>query len=152
MISPNQVLTSEEIKMILNSSEWGVLSTSNDNFPYGVPVNYVYIEEDNALYIHGGKEGKKLNNIANNPNVSFVIVPFAKLTPERFTMKFESVIVYGMAEMVQDEEEKVNYMYEICKKLSPEMTEKRGRMVCVQMPAVRIIKIAISEISGKKNG
>ena len=104
MISPNQVLTSEEIKMILNSSEWGVLSTSNDNFPYGVPVNYVYIEEDNALYIHGGNANAKgrylFETFTSQTNRNGLALPFEWNSMEsfkQFQIKPDTVMIVGDA-------------------------------------------------------
>ena len=50
----------------------GVLSViGDDGYPYGVPINYVYDEKENALYFHGAKEGHKIDAIKKSGKVCF---------------------------------------------------------------------------------
>lgn len=54
---------------ILNKGEYGILSIiTNEGYPYGVPLNYVYI--DNCIYFHCAIEGQKLDSIKSNNKVS----------------------------------------------------------------------------------
>ena len=62
-------LTEEEMISVLNKSKYGVLSTiGEDGFPYGVPVNFVYL--DGKIYIHGRKIGEKVMNTRGNTPVT----------------------------------------------------------------------------------
>ncbi|RXI46454.1 pyridoxamine 5'-phosphate oxidase [Clostridium tetani] len=66
---------SEAMEM-LNEGQYGVLSViTNEGYPYGVPINYVYM--DNCIYFHCAIEGYKLDSFIyrNNKNV-FLIVRF----------------------------------------------------------------------------
>lgn len=47
----DRLLTEKEAKEILSEGEYGVLSTiGEDGYPYGVPVNYVYLND--SIYFH----------------------------------------------------------------------------------------------------
>lgn len=80
-----------------------MLSTvDSDGQPYGVPLNYVY--KEGALYFHGAQAGHKLNNLRNESRVSFCVVSRADVVPEQFSTNFESVIVFGQAQILQGEQ------------------------------------------------
>ena len=47
---------------LLTKGSYGILSTiGKDGFPYGVPLNYTYLE--NSIWFHCGINGHKLDNI-----------------------------------------------------------------------------------------
>ena len=49
-----QELSHEECVRILKEQPRGVLSLiGDDGYPYGVPIDYWYSEDDNKLYFHG---------------------------------------------------------------------------------------------------
>jgi nitroimidazol reductase NimA-like FMN-containing flavoprotein (pyridoxamine 5'-phosphate oxidase superfamily) len=51
MISPKRQMSEADAIQILQTGKYGVLSTSTlDGIPYGVPLNYFYVQEDNAIY------------------------------------------------------------------------------------------------------
>ena len=83
----DRMLNQEETIDILNKSEYGVLSTvGKDNAPYGVPVNFAYV--DGAVYIHCAKaNGYKIINIMNNSNACFTVVDDVCLQPEKLSTK-----------------------------------------------------------------
>ena len=92
-------LPESEMMEILNSAEYGVLSTIGENgYPYGVPVNFLF--HDNIIYFHCAKEGHKLDNIAFCNKVSFSVVKDVSVMAESFTTKFRSVILFGKASEV----------------------------------------------------
>ena len=59
----DRLLTEKEAREILSEGEYGVLSTMGENgYPYGVPVNYVYLNDN--IYFHCAADvGPKLENI-----------------------------------------------------------------------------------------
>ncbi|MDX1359102.1 MAG: pyridoxamine 5'-phosphate oxidase family protein, partial [Clostridia bacterium] len=60
----------ELLYKILEKGEYGVLSVHGDNgYPYGVPVNYVYLNEN--IYFHSAKTGHKLDAVKADGRVSF---------------------------------------------------------------------------------
>jgi len=69
--------TDEAINLLTNC-EYGVLSiVGTDGQLYGVPLNYSF--KDNCIYFHCALVGHKLENIENNPKVSFCVVGDTKV-------------------------------------------------------------------------
>jgi len=89
----------EEAVAILDSAEYGVLSTaSEDGQPYGVPLNYVY--RNNCVYFHCALSGHKLDNIQANAKVSFCAVGNTNILPASFATEYESAVAFGVASEV----------------------------------------------------
>ena len=136
-----------EIVEILKRCEYGILSTIGENgYPYGVPVNYVYM--DKAIYFHCAVEGQKLDNLRNNNKVSFCVVGETCVLPEQFSTKYESIIVFGKANDIYDNEKNAALL-EIINKYSKEYVEKGKEYIKNANENVKVIKINIEHISGK---
>lgn len=67
-----QELSHEECVRILKEQPRGVLSLiGDDGYPYGVPIDYWYSEDDNKLYFHGAGEGHKWTLLRNAIRLPF---------------------------------------------------------------------------------
>ena len=93
------------------------LALVSNGKPYSVPVNFGYDvrEEDGkkrlSVYFHGAGEGKKIDALKENPEVSFCAESFAETegTTEdacSWTCYYESVIGFGKAEILTDSSER----------------------------------------------
>ncbi len=143
-----KMIPQEEVMEILASAEYGVLSTvSADGVPYGVPVNFAY--DDGAIYFHCAKEGHRLSNLAANDNVCFTVIDSVELMPEKFNTKYRSVIAFGKASSVEDEESKKKVLLKIVEKLSPDFIESGKKYINASVGDAKVIKIAVSEMTGK---
>ncbi len=135
---------------LLEEGQLGVLSTAGtDGEPYGVPLNYCYVREDNAIFFHCANEGRKMENIKSNGRVSFTVIGRNRIIHEKLTTYYESVIVSGRASLVQDDEEKVLRLNQLCRHLTPGIDWREG---CGHLVRTAIVRIDIDGISGKKNG
>ncbi|MTI58747.1 MAG: pyridoxamine 5'-phosphate oxidase family protein [Firmicutes bacterium] len=140
-------LKNDEVIEILKNSDYGILSTISQNgYPYGVPISFVFF--NNSIYFHGATEGHKLDNILNNSKVSFCVVGQTCILPDKFSTKYESVIVFGMAVDVLDDE-KNTALLEILNKYSPNYIAKGKEYIKNASKATKVIKISIEHISGK---
>lgn len=136
-------------KEILANGEYGVLSTiGEDGFPYGVPVNYVYDGE--GIYFHCAKNaGHKQENLSFCNNVSFTVVFDSKVVQNKFTSKYRSVIVFGVAEKIQENKRYALEM--LVKKYAPDF-EKEGEFeIEGAILHTDIYKITPCKISAKAN-
>ena len=67
-------INSEETKTLLKTQRRGVLCLIGDNgYPYGIPVNYLYSEEDRKIYFHSSRRGHKVDALNNNDKVCFTV-------------------------------------------------------------------------------
>lgn len=99
----DKMLTKDEMFEIMNTAEYGILSTVDENgFPYGVPVSFLY--KDDNIYFHSALTGHKVDNMLFNNKVSFCVVKDVELIPDDFNTKFMSVISFGEVTEVAEEE------------------------------------------------
>jgi nitroimidazol reductase NimA-like FMN-containing flavoprotein (pyridoxamine 5'-phosphate oxidase superfamily) len=137
----------KEALELLNRSEYGVLSTcGEDSKPYGIPLSYIVIDKN--IYFHCASVGTKLDNINFNDKVSFTVVGKTKVLQEKFSMDYESVIAFGRATKLE-EEEKYEPLMEFIKKYSPEFIEDGQLYIERAKQKTTLIKMEIYSFSGK---
>ena len=117
----------------------------------GLPVNHVYVPQDNAVYIHCAQEGQKLDFLRENPKASFTVVGLGQVIEEKFTTRYESAIVQGRASLVEEEAEKVRALELLCGRLAPSMAETQNAYIRASLSKVAVIRLEIREITGKRN-
>ena len=116
----NKELTNEECIHILKTEKRGVLSVIGDNeYPYGMPMNHFYNEEDGKIYFHCGKKGHRLDALKKDNKVSFCAYDEGYQNPGEWALNVKSVIVFGRMAIVDDMDKIVN----ITTKLSHKFTQ-----------------------------
>jgi len=145
-------LSEQQIRQLLERSQTGSLVTLNsDGTPYVTPIHFIFCE--NTIFAHGLPKGKKLDNIANDPRVGFCVYEMDKLLldpngkPCDTNTKYESVIISGIAKLVDNIEKKSNVLKEIVKKYTPHLVNNEISNNMVKGTAV--IQIDLTEITGK---
>ncbi len=141
-------LSLEEAMEILKNETYGVLSVSgDDNYPYGVPLNYGYI--DGKIYIHStSAESHKLSGIRSNSKVCFTVVSKHELLKEAMSTDFASVIVFGEARILTEETEKTNALEKMMLSLAPEYVNT-ARTHCGGHECYVMLEITPVHITGK---
>lgn len=149
MLRKDRMLNQGETIDILNRLEYGILSTvGKDNAPYGVPLNFAYVE--GVIYFHCAKaNGYKIINIINNSNVCFTVVDDVCLQPEILSTKYKSAILFGKISIVEDIEEKKKGLEALIKKLSPEYMEVGMKCIDKNTDKTYILKMEVAEMTGK---
>ena len=94
---------------VIQNTYHGTLAMCCGNIPYAVPMNHAFV--DGKFYFHCAVRGRKLDMIAENPNVVYVIGKSHATAEEMQTSKrchgpWESLIAYGTARVVEDLDEK----------------------------------------------
>ena len=140
-------ITKQEATKLLESAEYGVLSTvGEDKQPYGVPLSYVY--KNDSIYFHCALSGHKLDNIKTNAKVSFCVVGNTRVLPEKFATEYESAVVFGVATEVVYAERHDALLW-LLEKYSPSFIEEGKQYINQKDKTTKVIKIKISDISGK---
>ena len=105
MVRKKQQLSEEECIEILRQEPRGVLSVlGDDDYPYGIPMNHYYCEEDGKLYFHGGKRGHKIDAVRRHDKVSYCVYDQGFRRDGEWALNIRSVIVFGRIEIVEDME------------------------------------------------
>ena len=119
LLRKNRKLPMEECVSILKKERRGVLSVNGDNgYPYGMPMNHWYNEEDGKIYFHSGKIGHRLDSIKNNDKVSFCLFDKGYRNDGEWALNVKSVIIFGRIKVIEDHDR----IIDITTKLSHKFT------------------------------
>lgn len=120
MLRKRQELPREACIEILKKEPRGVLSVlGDDDYPYGMPINHYYCEEDGKIYFHGGRMGHKIDAMRRHDKASFCVFDQGYRRDGEWALNISSVIVFGRIEFVEDREK----VYEIARLLSYKFTD-----------------------------
>ena len=120
MLRRKQQLTQEECIDILKHEVRGVLSVlGDDGYPYGMPLNHYYCEEDGKLYFHGGKIGHKIDALRRENKASFCVYDQGYQQEGEWFLRIRSVIVFGTVDFITDQE----IIADISRRLSCKFTQ-----------------------------
>ena len=128
-----QQISNEECIRILKEQPRGVLSLIGDNgYPYGIPLDHWYCEDDGRLYFHGAKEGHKIDSVKACDKASYCV----------------SVIVFGRIKLVEDSEKAKMICTEICRKFTDD-EEYLAHELEHAFPRVQCLELIPEHITGK---
>lgn len=144
-----QQISREECIRVLKEQPRGVLSVlGDDGYPYGVPLDHWYSEEDDALYFHCAKTGHKLDAIAACDKVSFCVMDGGFRREGEWALNINSVIVFGRMRIVEDENKK----REICSNIVRKFTDDEAYLQAElerSFPRVNCLELKIEHMTGK---
>ena len=144
-----QALSAEECREILSQTKRGVLSVNGDDgYPYCMPINHYYRSEDGKIYFHGGKQGHKIDALKKDDRVCFCVYSDPIAVEGEWYSDFKSVIVFGRAEPVEDEEK----MLQISRELSYKFTQDEDYIrneIEKSGPGTLAYEIIIEHMTGK---
>ena len=146
-------LTLKQMEKLLNKQQIGHFATVNeDGRPYVTPMHYAYL--NGKIYMHGLPLGQKLDNLKKNPCVGFEVQKCGKFklaknpkTACNVNTEYESVIITGTAEVIQDFDIKEAALWAIVKKYVPEL--ETLPMPANAIKGVAVIEITIEAMTGK---
>jgi nitroimidazol reductase NimA-like FMN-containing flavoprotein (pyridoxamine 5'-phosphate oxidase superfamily) len=144
------------IREFLQRAPYGVLATATGYQPFLNANTFVYDDGAHAIYMHTAREGRTPANIKANPHVCFMVSEMGRLLPAEKAMEFSceyaGVIVFGRAELIQNEEEARRALQMLLDKYFPHL-----RLGDHYRPASRdeldvtaVFRIRIEQWSGKQ--
>ncbi len=144
-----QELQKEDCIKLLISEKRGALSVNGDEgYPYTLPINYYYNEDDGKIYFHGARAGHKIDAIKANGKVCFTVWDSGYRNEGEWFYHVNSVIVMGKATLVTDEK----LIYEMSKSIGLKYfpaTEDVNVEIEKYLKNVQIIELTPEHISGK---
>jgi len=146
-----EVTDINKILEILDKAKVLHLGLVDGDEAYVVPMNYGYVYENDklTLYLHGARRGRKLDLICQNPKVFFEmdcdIVPFEGDVACKYGITYSSIMGRGLAEIVEDPEEKMKALTCLMKTQTGKDFEFNEKLVSV----VAVIRINVSEFTAK---
>ena len=144
-----QLLPTKESVAILEKMTNGTLALhGDDGYPYSVPVSYVYA--DGKIYFHSATEGHKVDAILRNDKVSFCVVERDEIKPAEFTTYFRSVIAFGKARVLEDEDEKLSALRLLADKYSHGEAGMEAE-IAKGFNHLLMVEITVEHLTGKES-
>lgn len=115
----NRPVTKQETKEILKNEPRGILAVlGDDDYPYCMPLDYWYSEEENRIYFHSGIKGHKVDAIKKHEKVCFCICNEGYREDGDWSLNIISIIAFGKVVIIDDYEKAMD----ICRQLSYKFT------------------------------
>ncbi|MBQ2066494.1 MAG: pyridoxamine 5'-phosphate oxidase family protein [Clostridiales bacterium] len=144
-----QQISEAECIRILKEQPRGVLSLiGDDGYPYGIPLDHWYCEEDGKLYFHGAKEGHKIDAIASCDKVSYCVMDEGFRKEGEWALNINSVIVFGRINLVTDPEKAKL----ICTNITRKFTDDEAYLAHElehAFPRVQCLELTPEHMTGK---
>jgi len=146
----------EWIRALLHRGGAGVLATVKDGHPMPIPLNYVYDETKEVIYLHTGKRGATLQNMEGGAPVALSVFEMGRLLPAdealEFGVEYASVVVFGEGSVVQDPQEAEAALILIMEKYAPHLKAGEDYRPVAPEEVVRtgVLRVDIRRWSGKE--
>lgn len=136
-----QQITDAECIEILKNTKRGVLSLlGEDGYPYGIPIDHWYCEEDGRIYFHGAKEGHKIDAIKACDKASYCVYDEGYRKEGEWALNIKSVVTFGRIRLVEDEDTARKICTELVRKftddedyLEKELQNAFPRVQCLEL-------------------
>jgi len=144
------------IREFLHRGGMGTMATSTNGQPFLVTRNYAYDEERNALYMHGAKKGRTIENVRANNAVCFSVSEMGRLLPAdkalEVGIEYAGVIVFGKAYIVDDDKEASHGLQLLLDKYFPHLTSGADYepISPESLKITAVFRIVIESWSGKE--
>ena len=146
----------EWIKEYLNKASFASIATIHEEQPFINNNIFVYDEEENCIYFHTAKEGRTRYNIDMNTKVCFSVCEMGRLLPAdvalEFSVEYKSVVVFGSAEVIEDEEKAKSALQKLMYKYFPNHIPGKDyrEIIPEELKRTSVYKIDIESLSGKE--
>ena len=144
-----QQVSEEECVRILKEEKRGVLSLhGEDGYPYGIPMDHWYCEEDGKIYFHGAKTGHKIDALAKDNRVSYCVYDAGFRREGEWALNVNSVVVFGRISLVTDGEKARMICENLCRKFTDDEEYIRKELESA-LPRVQCLELVIDHMTGK---
>ena len=148
-----QILTEDICLDVLKRGTHGVMAiVADDDYPYAVPINYYYNPDLKKIYFHGANKGMRWDYMKEQPKVSFCVVDMDVNDAENYSTDFRSVICFGTARVVEDEEEYYKALEDLTTKFSGDVHthEEIVHQIDIERAQCGVTAIDVEFITGKE--
>ena len=144
-----QQITDEECIALLKEETRGVLSMlGDDGYPYGIPMNHWYCEDDGKIYFHGAKEGHKIDSLKKNSKVCYTVFDKGFRREGEWALNVKSVVIFGRISLVSDEEKAKEICAALCRKFTDDEDYLKQELEHA-LPRVQCLELVFEHMTGK---
>ncbi len=144
----NREIENDKVIALLKNEKRGVLAVHGENdYPYAVPINYIYDENTNKIYFHGAGAGQKYDALMKDNKVCFTVYGNEQYKDGDWAPYMQSVVIFGKCNKV--EENKLDYLRLLARKYYPS-DEEIEKEINLAGKIVQVFEITIDHICGKQ--
>lgn len=145
-----EITDKREMEALLAEAQVCRMAMTDGDEPYMVPLCFWY--EDNTIWFHSAREGRKIELIKKNPRVCVEADisggPIPNEKPCSWEFRYKSVICTGTAQIEEDQDTKRRVLNALMRRYGGDeypFSDKDLDRVCV-------VRIALDGMTGKKHG
>ena len=144
-----QQITDAECIELLKNTKRGVLSLlGEDGYPYGIPIDHWYCEEDGRIYFHGAKEGHKIDAIKACDKASYCVYDEGYRKEGEWALNIKSVVTFGRIRLVEDEDTARKICTELVRKFTDDQDYLEKELQNA-FPRVQCLELIPEHMTGK---
>ena len=117
-----------------------------DGSAYGIPISVV--REDDHFY--SAMEGEKLESILHQNEICISAVSRCRPVPDKFTLEYESAVVWGKAYLVSEKEERIHGLSLICQRFAKQNMDHFQDAIDRSLGRTAVIRVDITKVTGKR--
>ncbi|MBQ9014964.1 MAG: pyridoxamine 5'-phosphate oxidase family protein [Firmicutes bacterium] len=145
----NKEVPKEDCVRILKEQPRGVLAVlGDDEYPYCLPIDYWYSEEENRIYFHGAKGGHKVDAMRKHDKGCFCVCDEGYREEGDWALNISSVISFGRLKELDDYEKGM----EVCRQLSYKFTDSTEYIeseIAESGPYTMVFYLEVEHMTGK---
>lgn len=142
-------ITMEAAKKLLLTERRAVLAVNGDDgYPYAVPVNFFYDEENSRIYFHGSRVGHKSDALKNCDKVCFTVYGNETVKDEAWAPYLQSVVIFGRCHPIADSSTVEAKLRLLAGKYYPDQATI-DQEIAQSIKAVQMFEIEIEHLTGK---
>ena len=143
-----QELPKEECFEILTKEKRGVLSVLGDfGYPYAIPINFYFDSKRERIYFHCALAGHKIDALKAKEKICFTVYEQG-IQKEDWSYHVRSVVLFGRARLVLDEELKYEETLHFGMKYYPSKEEVEHEIE-KDYHRMNLFEIEIEHMTGK---
>ncbi len=150
----------QKIEKFLSNARTGIIGMNGDNFPYAVPVNFVWY--NGSIFFHGMGSGKKETILSSEPPICFTVYKeYGTVTdpmPCHADTAYMSVMLYGLVKKVKDFKEAALVLQKLMEKYTPAYYKKPITSTLIEKyrssfdgNSVSVYKLTPKDLTAKEN-
>jgi hypothetical protein len=143
-------LPREDAKALLRTNRRAAFAVNGDDgYPYTIPINFYYDEEENRIYFHSAKKGHKIDAIRENDKVCLTTWNDGTLDDGDWAYRVSSCVVFGRAKLIGDAALTERKVRALALKYFPSAQEVE-ESIAKHLQGVQLVAVEIEHLSGKR--
>lgn len=139
-----------DAKGLLLHGRRGVLAVhGDDGYPYVIPVNYLYDNNNQQIYFHGARVGHKVDAIKACNKVCFTVFGNESVRDEAWAPYVQSVVVFGRCRLAEMDAAALGLLKQFAMKYYPSEGVADAELAA-SGKAAQLFVIEIDHMSGKE--